>query len=109
MTRLDQDIELLQRVISIASMAIWRDVNTIAVPLATLDRLSEEIEASRTALVDYRLIDDETALLVLAARRVTLARLDNNPGALLRWVEIGDLARKATTFDLQNAIKSAGQ
>jgi hypothetical protein len=52
---------------------------SIAVPIATLDQLDAEIAARLGAPVEYRLIDDEAALLVLAARRVTLARLDGDP------------------------------
>jgi hypothetical protein len=43
--------------------------------------LDAEIAARLGAPVEYRLIDDEAALLVLAARRVTLARLDGDPAA----------------------------
>lgn len=107
--RLAQDIELLQRVIAIASLAIWPDRPAIAVPIATLDQLDAEIAARLGAPVEYRLIDDEAALLLKAARRVTLARLDGDPGRLLRWVAIGELARAAAAADLANAIKSAGQ
>jgi hypothetical protein len=107
MSRLDEDIELLQRVTAIAILAIWPDQHAIAVPLSTLDILAAEINARIGSPVDYRLIDDEAALLVLAARRVTLARLDDQPARLLRWAAIGELARKACAADLQNAIKSA--
>lgn len=107
--RLAADIELLQRVTSIAALAIWPDRHGIAVPVATLDQLATEIGARIGMPVEYRLIDDEAALLVTAARRVTLARLDNDPARLLRWAEIGELARKAVVADLANAIKSAAQ
>jgi hypothetical protein len=107
--RLAADIELLQRVTSIAVLAIWPDRHGITVPVATLDQLAIEIEARIGAPVEYRLIDEEAALLVEAARRVTLARLDNDPARLLRWAEIGELARKAVAADLANAIKTAAQ
>lgn len=109
MSRLDEDIALLDHAAKIAGTAIWPDADNVTVPPRTLAQLAEELQRRRLAPADYRLIDDEAVWLLQAAHRVVLERIDNNAPKIERWTRLAELLRAAIEVDLVNAKKSVGE
>lgn len=109
MTRLADDIALLERAADIAGKAIWPDADSVTVPAQTLATLAEELQRRRLAPVEYRLIDDEAVWLLQAAHRLVLERADDNRPKAERWMRLAELLRASVALDLDNAKKSLGQ
>lgn len=108
MTRLADDIALLERVADICGKVIYCDDPRVTVPDGTLRALAGEVEAARLRVAEYPLIGDEAAFLVKAAQHVAWARLEDDAALGARWQRLGELLRAAVEVDLVNARKSAG-
>jgi hypothetical protein len=109
MSRLADDIALLERAATIAGQAIWPEAANVSVPPATLEQLGQAIAQRAASPADYRLIDDEAVWLMQAAKRVALERLDGNEPKIQRWTCLAELLRASIALDLVNAKKSAGE
>lgn len=108
MTRLQQDIALLERAAAIAGKAIWPDEAAVTVPPATLEALADELAQARLRPVEYRLIGDEACWLIQAARNLVIHGADQNGVMVERWRRIAELLRAGVALDLENARKSLG-
>lgn len=108
MTRLRDDITLLERAAGIAGKAIWPDDATVTVPATTFDVLAKELAEARLRPVDYRLIGDEACMLIQSARNLVIHRADGNILMVERWRRIAGLLRAGVELDLENARKSLG-
>lgn len=108
MSRLSEDIALLEHAARIAGQAIWPDDARVSVPPRTLEQLGDELQRRADAPAEYRLIDVEAVWLLQAARRVTLERLDDNRPKVERWTRLAELLRAGVALDLVNARKSMG-
>lgn len=109
MSRLAEDIALLEHAAGIAGQAIWPQSPNVSVPARTLAQLAEELQRRRLAPADYRLVDDEAVWLLQAAHRVVLERLDQDAPKVERWTRLAELLRAAVEVDLVNARKSTGE
>lgn len=108
MTRLHDDIALLERAANIAGTAIWPERPNVVVPPATFEQLLDEVEKRRGAPADYTLIRDEAVWLMQAAKNVVLYREDDNGVMVERWTRLAELLRSGVALDLVNARKSLG-
>lgn len=108
MSRLAEDIALLDRAATICGRAIWLEGDNVSVPAATLAALAEELQRRRLAPAEYRLIDDEAVWLAQAAHRVVIERADENAVKVERWTRLAELLAAGVALDLANAKKSLG-
>lgn len=107
MSRLADDIALLERAATIAGKAIWPDNDRCSVPEATLRGLENELTFTRIA--EHELIGDEAVFLMAAARHVVIERADDNAPMVQRWTRLAELLRAAVEVDLVKARKKLGE
>lgn len=105
MTRLANDIALLERAATIAGRAIWLEGDQVSVPAETLYALADELKAARFGGAEYRLIGDEAVWLVKAARHVVIEREDGNAAMGERWTRLAQMLASCVALDLENAKK----
>lgn len=102
MSRLREDIELLQRLLAFH--------DRVAKPDALVDadsgaELVDAIEAAAFRVAEYRLIDDEACILARCCRRIVHARLGHNEERRKRWCHLAERFYCAVAGDVVNALQ----
>ena len=118
MSRLAEDIELLQRAADAAGLLIYpnrgnltfsdADAAHVTVPVETLAAYASELETRRLQPREYQLIDYEAVWLLLTAKQLALHQADGNQIKADRFRKLGEYLRAAVELDLVNARKSFG-
>jgi hypothetical protein len=109
MSRLAEQIALLDHASAIAGRAIWPAEANVSVPAKTLQALFEQLAGEAARPAEYRLISHEAVWLMQAAKNVVLHRADKNAAMAERWLGIAELLDEAVAADLENARKSIGE
>lgn len=116
MSRLADDIALLQRAADTAGLVLYPGAGNRTFPSgnltaggATLTILAVELENRMGASVEYRVIDYPALWLMQAARQLQLHQADDNEAMAARYQKLGEAMRAAVEVDLVNARKTNGE
>lgn len=113
MSRLAEDLAILQRAADAAGLVIYPNANnasfphaaTSTVPIETLTALAVDLEARRITPREQRLIDYEAVWLLLAAQQLLLHRSDGDHGKADRFQRLAEYLRASVEVDLVKARK----
>lgn len=114
MSRLAEDIELLQRCSDVAKIVIAPGSTNISYPDSARTRVSapvlsdfaETLDHARKQVREYDLISWEAVWLLQAAHRLVLHRADHDDVKIDRFQKLGEFLLAAVETDLANARKS---
>jgi len=117
MSRLAEDIDVLQRAADGAGLVIYpQQPNAtfpatagLTVPGATLAAFANEMETRRMQPREYDLIGYEAVWLLRSAHQLVLCRDDGDSVKAERFQKLGEYLRAVIEIDLVNARKSLGE
>lgn len=118
MSRLADDIALLQRAADTAGLVLYPacggnktfpEAHGVTVPPETLRLLADEVERRRATPAEYALIDYPAVWLLTAAHMLALHTLDRNDEKAAVYRKLGVALRAVVEVDLVNARKSLGE
>lgn len=99
-TRLQDDIAMLERVADICGKCIWPEDENATVPFDTLRELEREVTARMQVPAEVWLVRREAVWMIQAAQEIHSAREAKQRMLVDRWTRMAEMLRSAIALDL---------